>query len=383
MQIRSIFYPLVLIFFILGCEQSTTNNSTLVDWVPQNTQFVLQINDLNEAENALKNNPVIKHLAKSSPTLANKITNIQHKDISPQLISLTNYGKKEKALSIVYKSAIDSSFLSFTKVNYSGENIYVQENANGAIFTAFIDGFTLHSDTKIVLENCIRNYKQKAKAIRDPLFYSISKTADRQAPVNIHLKGKGEKALREVVGTLPLFPHIGQSWSTYDINFSQQDVELDGLLKIVDSLGDPVGLLQDSSPQKSVIAQAIPNTMTAFLSFNLDNIQVLENNFKKWVLFHNLPLSSTDLTSLKSIDEIALVNIADETNLIFHLRDEESATANFIPDTKAYTYRDVAYYSNSLDQNITTLIQGLGSETTIRWVAKLDDFLFLAPQKLD
>ena len=379
MQLRSFFPALVLIFFILGCEQSSTNNSTLVDWVPQNTQFVLQVNDLNETENAFKNNPVIKYVSKTSPGLAKKITTIQQTGVSPQLISLTKYGKEEKALSIVYKAAIDSSFLSLTKVTYSGENIYVQKSSNGSIFTAFIDGFTLHSDTKIVLENCIRNYKQKAKAIGNPRFYSISKTADIQAPVNIHLKGKGEKTLEKAFGSLPLFPNIGQSWATYDVNFSQQDVELDGLLKVVDSLGDPVGLLQDSAPKKSVIAQAIPNSMTALLAFSLDNIQILEDKFKKWALFHNLPLSSTDLSSLKSVDEIALIEIAEETSLVFHLRDEESATASFIPDSKEYSYRDVAYYSSSLDRKITTLIKGLGKETTIQWVAKLDDFIFFSP----
>ena len=375
---RTVICFLFLAFFILACEQSSTSNSTLVDWVPQNTQFVLQLNDINETENALKNNPVLKHLAKTAPVLTKKMAALQRKEITPQLISLTKYGKEEKALSVVYKAVIDSSYLTLPQVTYSGETIYVQKNDSGSIFTAFIDGFTLHSDTKIVLENCIRNYKQKAKAIRNTRFYSITKTADVQAPVNMHLQGKGEKTFSEVFDSLPLFPSIGQSWATYDVTFTAEDVELDGLLQIVDSLGDPVGLLQNSTPKKSFVAQAVPNSMTAFLSLSLDNIQTLENKFKKWALFHNFPLSSTDLSSLKSVDEIALVEVAKENSLIFHLRDEESASANFLPDSKEYNYRDVSYYAHSLDRKITTLISGLGREIGVQWVAKLDDFLFFS-----
>ena len=254
---RTVICFLFLAFFIAACEQSSTSNSTLVDWVPQNTQFVLQLNDINETENALKNNPVLKHLAKTAPVLTKKMAALQRKEITPQLISLTKYGKEEKALSVVYKAVIDSSYLTLSQVTYSGENIYVQKNDSGSIFTAFIDGFTLHSDTKIVLENCIRNYKQKAKAIRNTRFYSITKTADVQASVNMHLQGKGEKTFSEVFDSLQLFPSIGQSWATYDVTFTAEDVELDGLLQIVDSLGDPVGLLQNSTPKKSFVAQAV------------------------------------------------------------------------------------------------------------------------------
>ena len=383
MQFRSshftIIYSLFLTFFIASCEQSSTSSTSLLDWVPQNTQLVLQLNDINETRNALKNNPVLKHLGETSPALAKKMTALYGAEITPQLISLTKYGKNEKALSLVYKAAIDSSFLSLPKVTYSDETIYVQENQDGVVFTAFIDGFTLHSDTKIVLENCIRNYKQKAKAIRNARFYSIAQTADAQAPVNIHLQGNGEKSFSKAFDSLPLFPRIGQSWATYDLNFTSENIELDGLLKIVDSLGDPVGLLQDSAPKKSLIAQAIPNSMTGFLSFGLDNVQTLENKFKKWVLFHNLPLSSTDLSPLKSVDEIALIEVANETSAVFHLRDEESAKVSFQPDSLEYNYRDVSYFANSLDRKITTLISALGREVTINWVAKLDDFLFFSP----
>ena len=45
----------------------------------------------------------------------------------------------------------------------------------------FVDGFALHADSKIILENCIRNYQQK-RGITEDAFYTIAKTADENAP---------------------------------------------------------------------------------------------------------------------------------------------------------------------------------------------------------
>ena len=52
----------------------------------------------------------------------------------------------------------------------------------------------------------------------------------------------------------------------------------------------------------------------------IDNVQLLEDKFKKWVLFHNLATLSTDLSALEGVDELGQVRLNDEFGLIFHLR---------------------------------------------------------------
>ncbi|MGB2085831.1 MAG: hypothetical protein ACPHUE_01825 [Flavobacteriaceae bacterium] len=368
-------YLAVVLTLLASCESVRENTTTLVDWVPQNTPLVFQINDLNELENALTNNPILKYFPENFPQLAKKMKRLNVNEQTPQIISLTNFGKNEKALSVVYKAAIDSAFLNYPSVDYSGEKLYIQKDNAKLLYTAFIDGFTLHSDTKIVIENCIRNYQQKAKGIQSKVFYDIVKTADDKAPVNIHLKAKEESLLNTTFGALPLFPKIGQNWSSLDLTISPQAIELDGLIKLVDSIGDPVGMLQSNAPKKSFILKAIPATMVTFLSLTIDNIKILENKFKKWVLFHNYPLTSTDLTALESIDEIALIRLNNETALAFHLIDETRASSTFLPETETKRYRTTPYYKTRLSREIKALISGLGEDSDVQWVAKLDDFL--------
>ena len=209
----------------------------------------------------------------------------------------------------------------------------LSEKDDQTIFTSFIDGFVLHSDTKIILENCIRNYQQKAKGISENAFYTIARTADENAPMSLHFKGNKTDAFEKIMGQLPLFPKIGDSWASVDFLFSPKTVEADGLLQVIDSVGDPVGILHSSSAKKTVIPQAVPIQAASVLIMNIDNVQLLEDKFKKWVLFHNLATLSTDLSSLEGVNE-RQVRLNDEFGLIFHLRDETSAEANFIPESQ-------------------------------------------------
>ena len=376
--LRSLFNISLFIGVLTACESTQQNTTKLVDWIPQNTSIALQLNNPNEVENALKNNPILKHLPASLPELSKKLVAFDNPKASPKIFSITPYGKIEKALSIVYKAPLDSTYLSYPKEEYSGETIYLTKENDNTLYTAFLDGFTLHADTKIVLENCIRNYQQKAKGINDISFYDIFITADDSAPFNIHLKGQEENLIEEITGKLPLFPKIGQNWASLDINLTANALEIDGLLKVIDSVGDPVGLLHSSEPKKTFITQAIPVQMTAALLMTMENIQLLEDKFKKWVRFLNLATLTTDLTALEGVDELGVVQLKKEIALIFHLRNEATAAATFIPESEGKTYRNVSYYKTSLARELNLLVMSLGEQVNAEWVAKIEDFLFFA-----
>ena len=158
---------------------------------------MLQLNNPNEIDGAMKNNPVLKSLLKDSPLLSKITMPIGAEMNATKIISVTPYGKEEKSLNIVYKSPHDSTYLALPSVEYSGQKIYSAKRDDQTIFTSFIDGFILHSDTKIILENCIRNYQQKAKGISENAFYTIARTADENAPMSLHFKGNKTDAFEK------------------------------------------------------------------------------------------------------------------------------------------------------------------------------------------
>ena len=67
------------------------------------------------------------------------------------------------------------------------------------LFTTFFDGYTLHSDTKIVLENCIRNFRIQATGVLANDFFGSAKTADPKATLNMHLLGKAKQGITKTL----------------------------------------------------------------------------------------------------------------------------------------------------------------------------------------
>lgn len=387
MAFRSNFFikllALLTLFIFSDCEPTLNNTSNLVDWIPQNTTVVIQINDLQTLENGLINNPILKSLPANLPLSKDQLFGLNQKEVTPQLISLTPYGKSENALSVVYQAALDSSYLSLPTVDYSGQKIYLDKRQQKTIYTAFVDGYTLHSNTQIVLENCIRNFEQKAKGISSDSFYELVKTADRQAPFNLHIKGDAPGINKDHWPSLPVFPKLGEDWVTYDVNLTKNGLSIDGLTKVIDSLGYPIGLLHGSDPKKSQLNQVIPQTVKSFLAIPLDNIQTLNDQFKKWVLYHNHPLKSTDLGLLKSVDEIGILRVKENTSAVFHLRNEEMAAAAFLPEIGEKTYRNISYYPSTLPKSLVVFLSIFSNKTEMKWISKVDDFLLLSPTEAD
>ena len=86
--LRTIFSISLFLIVLTACESTQQNTNKLVDWIPQNTPIALQLNNPNEVENALKNNPILKHLPASLPELSKKLVAFDNPTASPKILVL-------------------------------------------------------------------------------------------------------------------------------------------------------------------------------------------------------------------------------------------------------------------------------------------------------
>ena len=98
------FHPLLRYLFSIclftsvftACESTQQNTTKLVDWIPQNTPIALQLNNPNEVQNALKNNPILKHLPASLPELSKKLVACDNPTASQRYLVLRLMGKMKR-----------------------------------------------------------------------------------------------------------------------------------------------------------------------------------------------------------------------------------------------------------------------------------------------
>ena len=258
----------------------------MISLIPQNTDIIVRINDINSLINKFQNDELLKNLY-FPKDISLKVKNLVNDSLNNQIIAFSNFGKEEKAITVIHKRTKDSSYLKYEKIIYSGKTIFKFQKANTEFYKTFIQNNTIVGDSRIVIENCIRNYQQQKKGINDDNFNEIVRTADQKRGINLFLKGEPKFEGKSIFKNLPLFPKILESWSSLDIDIENEIIEIDGAFKIRDSLGEVSGLFKNIEPIDFLVSKSIPNTYDSFLIFNIDDLNKFEINFKKLVEYKN------------------------------------------------------------------------------------------------
>ncbi len=378
---KNCFLYISAIFMLISCGKKNSTNDDIITLVPQNTDIIVRINDINSLINKFQNDELLEslHFPKD---ISQKVEHLINDSLNNQIIAFSNFGKKEKAVTVIHRRTKDSSFLNQKKITYSGKEIFMFKKGNTEFYKTFIQNNTIVGDSRIVIENCIRNYQQKKKGINDNNFKEIVHTADMERGINLFLKGEPKLGGKSIFKNLPLFPKILESWSSLDIDVENEIIEIDGALKIQDSLGEVSGLFKNIKPMELMVLKSIPNTYQSFLIFNIDDLNKFEINFKKLVDYKNYSVKNLDLSLLKFVNQVALVKNTNENQIIFHTFNQDSSNKLIIDETKEFSHRDVKFYKLSeTPSELKLLTTIIAIETDVKWVAYLDEFIFLSETK--
>ena len=367
-----------LIVSLLSCDETTLENEDLISLIPQNTDIILRINDINSLKNKFQNDELLKNLYFPKDVRL-KVENLVNDSLNNQIIALTNFGKEEKSITVIHKKTKDSSYLKYEKITYSGKPIFKFKKANTEFYKTFLQNNTIVGDSRIVIENCIRNHQQQKKGINHEDFKELVSTANLDSGVNLFLKGEPKFKGKSIFKNLPLFPKILESWSSFDIDIENELIEIDGAIKIRDSLGEVSGLLKNIKPLEFLVSKSIPNTYESFLIFNIDDLNKFENNFKKLVDYKNYSIKKIDMSFLEFVNQIALIKNSNENQIIFHTLNQELTNKMIIDETKEFSYRNVKFFKLSKTSSELKLLTAiLADETDVRWISYLDEFIFLS-----
>lgn len=377
---KLVFYLLTAVFLLnIGCKKNSPNQIKLIDWIPQDSSWVFQINDINTINNAFINNKIFKEFKFFNPSLTKNIKKlISETPNTTSLLTISTVGKNSMELTHIYEAPLDSALLKFPKIKYSGINMIIETKHKESLYSTNIGGFTIRSTSQLLVENCIRNFQKKRSSLTSPLFKILYNTLDTDSPLNVFVQPKKEKLIQVVFTDSFLIPKIGYDWNIYDVDFEDDEFNLDGLIRIQDSLGDPMGILKTNDPKKILLDQLVPDSSIAFLSLPLNDVLKTEEAFKKWVRLKNIPLAQVDLKFLKTIDEIGWVKLTTETALLFHSYNEIQTKEDLSPALdKVKEYRNVSYYSIKLNDDILKFLKTVGVAVNPKWIAVVDSFIIL------
>ncbi len=372
----------LLLLFLVSCSTDTKPLKNRFEYIPQETILVAQVNDFNIAKNTFRSQPLLSQLPPLFDVVTQPLSHLSSKMENRQsLICITPQGKSSLAFSLIYERQPQDSLPPKHDqcIVYEGLTIGIYQHEEKTYYESYMGDVCYISDSQLVIENSIRNYKNKVVGINAKDFYKLTKTLDNNAPMQLLLHVNASTFLEQIFPETPNFPAVSSSWTAFDFNTQRDPFTLDGVSFINDSIANPVNLIKGLSRQKILSPEMSPARVDSYLGLAVEDMQTLEDNFKNYSRSKNMALPNIDFSALAAVDEIACVRIKNDDAVFLHLKNTENINPRLqVENGSPKTFRSVAYYSSQWDSNFNALLNLLGKTQPVQWGTQIDDFLVYA-----
>ena len=371
-----------LLLWLVSCYNPKKSFQNRFEFIPQETILVVQLNDFNIIKNTFTSQPLLSKTHPLIDELVQPLIQVSEKMENRQsLICLTPQGKSNFAFSLIYERQVqDTIVANFDKtINYEGVSIGILDLNGKNYYEAQMGTVNYLSNSQLVLENSIRNYKNKTAGIITPYFYRLAKTLDNNSPMQLLLHANAQTLLESIFPETPLFPSISSSWIAFDFNTQRDPFTLDGVSFLNPLEPNPINFINGLSRQKILSPEISPSKITSFFSFSIEDMEVLEREFKNFSRSQNLALSNIDFSPFAVVDELALLTINENDAVILHLKNSENINPIIFADNRTpNSYRSIFYFPLELVTDFKTLLSVFGSKINPQWATRINDFIVYA-----
>ncbi len=377
----------ILFTIVLACTKPIPKTSTLIDYIPQDAQVVLKINDVEKTRNLLRDNDFIKQ-NDSLSLFAYFGQNPALKTLqqSEALLCFSPIGKQELAYTLITK--FDPNFITpdstttrtIQQLSYENQQVYQISDAHTTFFATKRDSMLIASSSKMLIENAIRS-KEHPNPIR-PDLKKAYEVADAQQPLSILIDGKQLSSIQQSL--LPLDTSAGlynfSGWISVDATIQQHAIALDGIAIAKDSLATRISIFDHTIPQENQIATVTPVTATSFISYTYDNYDTLKKNLAR-VQDREITNTADQLDPLFSgISEIGIIHMDKGELLAFNCLDIDASLAA-LGGLEKGTYRNVPIYSYEHATLFSETLHPLLSTVAVSYYFVHENFIVFANSK--
>ncbi len=288
---KHFWYTFLFILFIFSCQTSSKKNKS-EDFIFNNADYVLTINNLENFKSNSTNNHFIEQLSNTTT----------FKDVVKKLDFLNQLKSNQPIYINLYKDTKDSLQYSFaTKVNDSIFNIDSLKlkreplklkgitaekiTANKTLLYVAKQGDILVGATNDLHLEALFASKTKNNSIK-----KIIATQNNDASFSVFINKKN--SLQHVFKNKNIPFKNFTNYLTFDTEVNQNQLLLNGITKATDSTKSLINVFKNTLPQDNQLAQITPSNSDGFLSITFDNFKTFSNNLNRF--------NNTDSTAINT-----------------------------------------------------------------------------------
>ncbi len=324
------FLTIACIFFLLSsCSQRSKEDLTLSDLVPENSAIILKTTSLETLKSDIKNNGIINIL--SSKNLLDSFKS--------KLKIFDDLELKNEAI-ICISDDYNLSIISTKNENLVGKDSLHKELEN--YHKTDVDSLIVASTSKAIIDD-ISSQKMKPNSYLKKLL----KTSNTHRSVSILIKTDLASILLDsIYNQEGVKINDIASWVSLDTNLEQNQILLNGVSTVTDTLPKLINVFKNTFPQQNKTAEITPIDSDSFLSMTFDDFNVLNQNLKDFRI--SVDKDSTLLDLFENINEIGILTSNESKAVVLYSTDIiETKDALLAEQNVSNTFRDITIYNFS------------------------------------
>ena len=368
----------LLLLLIFGCSNTSSEKSTLIDFVPENSDVIIKTSNLESLKSSLNNSDFLQKLSqtKSYKNLEFELQSLSLlKPNSDILICFSKDVNDSLQYSIISKYHTNL-FVTDSLKNYSEESlIYKNKSVTKSTFNKSVFYSTLIDSTF---------FASSSKSITDAVFNKKNNDIDLD---KIYSTTANDKTTSVIIK--PNNPFIKSffvndslnlnSFTNYiavDVDITQDEIFINGITKASDSSESLITVFKNSIPQENAIQTVTPSNSDGFMSFTFDDFKIFEKNIAKFNKHDSL---ISDASLFDNIIEVGDIYEGKNRAIVLNSLDIIATKDALLSEqSKIETYRQIDIYTYSKPELFASIFSPLITFKNASKYCVLDNFFVFA-----
>ncbi|GEM_PF-1325456 len=379
---KIILFIYFLTFFWSCTKVSEEQLQNSFDYVPENTNLIIESKDFSGIENILNQNSIFENTHLNEHELFNRINSVvNYIPNSSGLLNFSELGGKNYFLTFIEnKKATD---FKLEKTNIKDSVVYEQKkiyylNTEKELFFTQLNNLNIFSESKLIIENCIRNYTYGIEQKID--FNQLRKGVNSSSP-SVYFNSNDFLELTALgfhPKQFPIFKNLF-GWSAFDLKFTSQHIRLSGAYPFSNEDQFQLQLLTHQEAFETQMHAFMPMNALGAESYGIHDLKAFIQDKKK------LRLSTKENYSpyLEDVIEIGKIHWKNHDALFFQSSNPTKTLQILIGDKNhEKKFRNQKIYTSSFDENIFSIYSPLIAYATPNYFTQLEEY-FIFTENID
>ena len=376
---KRINFALIFLILLVSCNNSSNNNASIYDYIPEAASIIVTINDTESLETNINNNDFIGGISKSSvyKNVSKKLNHLNYINTeNPVIVSFLKDENDSLQFTITTKQ-IKNLFAVDSLPNHKIETLQIANSSvqkitfnNEVLYTTFKDSIAIGASNSKLLETVL------TKKSNNEAKQKIIGTISNDKPVSVIIDHTNGDLMHSFFNSEVLPFKEFSDYTSYDAIISQDEILFNGITKASDSSNKLINIFKNTTSQENELAKIAPNNCDGFLSFTFNDFKTIKTNLDTF----NKTKDSTTITNLfDNIIEIGTIYLGENEAIVLNSIDVISTKDNLLSEqNEDEIYRQIPIYDFSKSNLFQTVFYPLINYDETKYYCVIDQFFVFA-----